>query len=203
MSRQKLSVFVVTVLIFTLAWYINQEPLSSQAPVTTEAANDERPCASYKEHRKNVDAALQIPTLKDKKAPAYKVLEVIDGDTIAVAKNGETKVRLMAMDTPERTTTRNGKIEYFGEEAYKYAKSLVEASDWEVRLTYDQTTKDQYGRDLAYVWLKDGRMLNAVMVADGYAYSYTSSPKPEYVDLFLALMRAAREDGKGLWGKCE
>jgi len=41
------------------------------------------------------------------------------------------------------------------------------------------------------------------MVADGYAYSYTSSPKPVYVDTFLGLMRVAREQNKGLWGHCE
>lgn len=46
-------------------------------------------------------------------------------------------------------------------------------------------------------------MMNAVLVADGYAYSYTSSPKPEHVDLFLALMRQARSQEKGLWATCK
>jgi endonuclease YncB( thermonuclease family) len=46
-------------------------------------------------------------------------------------------------------------------------------------------------------------MLNAVLAAEGYAYSYTLSPKPAYADQFLALMREARSKGKGLWGKCQ
>lgn len=175
---------------------------AEEAPAKTLATSD-LPCADYREHRKNVDEALIIPVLQDKRVPFYPVLEVTDGDTIVVDNGERTRVRLLAMDTPERTTTRNGQIEYFGEEAYLFAKSLIEQSDWEVRLTYDQTRQDRYGRDLAYVWLKDGRMLNAVLVAEGYAYSYTASPKPQYVDLFLALMREARAENKGLWGVCE
>lgn len=161
------------------------------------------PCASYREHRKTVDLRPTIPVLKEKNHPVYRVLEVIDGDTIAVEKDGKTRVRLMGMDTPERTTTRNGQVEHFGEEAYRFARSLIEESGWEVHLTYDRVRKDRYGRDLAYVWLRDGRLFNAVLVAQGYAYSYTSSPKPEYVDLFLVLMREARAEGKGLWAGCD
>lgn len=211
MARRKnnLSLIVVIALLAFIAWYINREEAApgeatprDTAPAAA-SAKEQLPCASYKEHRKEVTAPAEVPMLTVKNAPAYKVLKVIDGDTIVVAKNGETTVRLMAMDTPERTTTRNGAIEHFGEEAYRHALSLVEQSGWEVRLTYDQTKTDQYGRDLAYVWLKDGRMLNAAMVADGYAYSYTSSPKPEYVDQFLALMRQARTQEKGLWRVCE
>lgn len=203
--KKNLSVLLVLALVAFVAWYMNADLLVLEEPSKSVATSGATtlPCASYKEHRKEVDPAAIIPMLQDKKAPVYKVLEVIDGDTITISKDGETKVRLMGMDTPERTTTRNGNIEYFGEEAYKYARSLIEASGWEVRLTYDQQKKDKYDRDLAYVWLKDGRMLNAVMVADGYAYSYTSSPKPIHVDTFLALMRQARSAGKGLWGVCD
>ncbi|HEY3367302.1 MAG TPA: thermonuclease family protein [Symbiobacteriaceae bacterium] len=160
-------------------------------------------CARYTEHRKDVAADLTIPQLKDTKAPVYKVLAVIDGDTIAVKGNGrEFKVRFMAMDAPEKSSTRYGHPEAFGEEAYRYVKARIDESDGQVRLTYDATKVDKYDRDLAYVWLKDGRMLNALLVSDGYAYSYSSSPKPLYVDLFLALMRDARAHNRGLWAVC-
>lgn len=150
-----------------------------------------------------MNVKLAIPILSREKATRARVLKVTDGDTLVVQIGSEeVRVRLMGMDTPERTTTRNGQIEHYGEEASRFAEQLVEESGWEVSLTYDKVTKDKYGRDLAYVWLKDGRLMNAVMVAEGYAYSYTSSPKPEYVDLFLALMREAREQNRGLWGVC-
>lgn len=203
MSKRTLSTVLVLLLLVAIAWYLNVEPGRPVAPKSAPATGSTLPCAPYKEHRKEVDAAAVIPTLKDKKAPTYKVLEVIDGDTITINKDGQTKVRLMGMDTPEKSTTRTGEVQHFGEEAYRHARKLIEESGWEVRITYDQVKKDKYDRDLAYVWLKDGRMLNAVMVADGYAYSYSSSPKPQYVDTFLALMRQARAANKGLWGQCE
>lgn len=196
--------FLFTCLVLAAILFIVYRNLASyQAEPRSVNNGTTLPCASYKEHRKTVAVRPSIPMLRDKSLPAYRVVEVIDGDTITVAKDGRTRVRLMGMDTPERTTTRNGKIEHFGEEAHRFARSLLAESGWEVRLTYDQVRKDKYGRDLAYVWLQDGRMLNAVLVAEGYAYSYSSSPKPEYVDLFLALMREARASGRGLWAACD
>jgi len=207
MAKRKLGVPVVLVVLAAIAWYMNRETLA-RAPVSQDGSNTvaagdmNLPCHTYKEHRKDVDAAIAVPVLKDAKAPAYKVLEVIDGDTIVINKDGETRVRFMAMDTPEKSETRYGHAEYFGEQSWQHAKSLIAASGNQVQITYDKTKQDQYGRDLAYVWLKDGRLLNGVMVADGYAYSYTSSPKPQYVDTFLALMRQARAERKGLWNHC-
>lgn len=207
-----LGTLLVLLLIVAAAWYLNRDAFLADGPdaggksvaagETAVTSDPTQPCHVYEEHRKVVEAAAEVPTLKDQKAAAYKVLEVVDGDTIVINKNGKTTVRLLAMDTPEKSKTRYGYVEYFGEEAWRHAQQLVEASGNEVRVTYDKTKKDKYDRDLAYVWLKDGRMLNALMVADGYAYSYTSSPKPEYVDTMLALMRKARDGGKGLWGHC-
>jgi len=201
---RKSSLLMILVLVVAVIYLNRGRIFGGAAPAGETEPAGLLPCAAYKEHRKEVKVALAVPTLGRKKAEWVKVLEVIDGDTVAVQKGGKrVSVRLMAMDTPERTTTRNGQIEHYGEEAARFAERLVEESGWEVGLTYDQVTEDKYGRDLAYVWLKDGRLMNAVMVAEGYAYSYTSSPKPEYVDLFLGLMREAREENKGLWGVCE
>lgn len=200
MAKRGLGVVLVLVLVAAIAWYMNRDGLQAESQ---QAAGDTAlQCHTYTEHRKQVEAAAAVPVLKDTKAPVYKVLDVVDGDTIVIDKGGKTSVRLLAMDTPEKSATRYGHAEYYGEEAWRHAKKLVEGSGNEVRVTYDKTKKDKYDRDLAYVWLKDGRMLNALMVADGYAYSYTSSPKPEYVDTMLALMRKARDEGKGLWGHC-
>lgn len=212
MAKRMLGTLLTLLLIVAVAWYLNRDAFlpgassaaGESAPAEEVVTSDPtQPCHVYEEHRKVVQAAAEVPVLKDQKASAYKVLEVVDGDTIVIDKSGKTTVRLLAMDTPEKSKTRYGYVEYFGEEAWRHAQKLVEASGNEVRVTYDKTKKDKYDRDLAYVWLKDGRMLNALMVADGYAYSYTSSPKPEYVDTMLALMRKARDGGKGLWGHCE
>lgn len=203
MWKRYMGILLVFVLLGAIAWYMNQESLPTPDSNSVATGDPGLPCHVYKEHRKDVDTVTEIPVLKDNKASAYKVLDVTDGDTLVIAKDGETRVRLMAMDAPEKSDTRYGHSEFYGEEAWKYAKSLIEASGNQVRITYDKTKQDQYGRDLAYVWLKDGRMLNALLVAEGYAYSYTSSPKPQYVDAFLSLMRQARSQRKGLWSHCQ
>jgi micrococcal nuclease len=52
---------------------------------------------------------------------------------------------------------------------------------------------------LAYVWLKDGRMLNEVLVREGMAQVYTIPPNVKYQDVLLKAQRQAREEGKGFW----
>jgi micrococcal nuclease len=62
------------------------------------------------------------------------VERVIDGDTLFLA-NSEY-VRLIGVDTPE-TKHPQKPVEYFGKEAYEFAKRMVQGK--EVRLEYDQT----------------------------------------------------------------
>ena len=71
----------------------------------------------------------------------------------------------------------------------------------EVGLEYDVQQKDKYGRVLAYVYLEDGRMFNALFVQEGYAHVSTYPPNVKYQKLFAELQKEARENGKGLWGK--
>jgi micrococcal nuclease len=42
-----------------------------------------------------------------------------------------------------------------------------------VRLEYDQTTRDRYGRLLAYLYLPDGRCVNAEIIREGSGFAYT------------------------------
>ncbi|RME11542.1 MAG: thermonuclease, partial [Aquificota bacterium] len=69
-----------------------------------------------------------------------------------------------------------------------------------VYLEFDVQKTDRYGRLLAYVWLSDGRMLNEVLVKEGYAMVYTIPPNVKYQERFLQAQRYARENRKGLWG---
>ena len=65
-----------------------------------------------------------------------------------------------------------------------------------VKLELDVQPRDKYGRLLAYVYLSDGTMLNALLVQEGYAQVMTIPPNVKYQDLFLKLQREAREQGK-------
>jgi micrococcal nuclease len=58
---------------------------------------------------------------------------------------------------------------------------------------------DKYGRILAYAYLPDGTMINALLVQEGYAQVMTVPPNVKYQNMFLKLQREARENSRGLW----
>jgi len=138
-----------------------------------------------------------------------RVKRVIDGDTVEL-ENRE-RVRLIGIDTPETRygsklarDARRTKQEYetiiaMGKRAAAFTKSLVEGKN--VRLEFDAEKRDRYGRTLAYVYLPDGKMLNAEILKAGYAHVYTFQPNVKHVDLFLEMQREAKENERGLWGK--
>lgn len=123
------------------------------------------------------------------------VTRVVDGDTI-VLEDGQ-KVRLIGVDTPETVDPRKP-VQFFGKEASAFTRAELEGK--RVRLEYDWERTDKYGRTLAYVYLEDGTLFNAKLIASGYAHAYTKYPfKQEFMDLFRQLERDARENGRGLW----
>jgi micrococcal nuclease len=129
----------------------------------------------------------------------YKVLSVIDGDTLHVDVEGvDEKVRLIGINTPETVDTRTP-VQCFGKEASKKMDDLADGKN--VRLEYDdtQSLRDAYGRLLAYVYLEDGQMLNRKMIADGYAYEYTYMTPYRYQKEFRELQNVARVSARGLW----
>jgi len=137
--------------------------------------------------------------LKRPSSPFYtykgEVERVIDGDTVVLERG--MKVRLIGVDTPE-TVHPNKPVQRYGREASAFTKQLTEGVV--VRLEYDQQRTDKYGRTLAYVYLSDGRMLNAEIVKHGYGHAYTKYPF-KYMEEFLAYEREARESNRGLWAQ--
>ncbi len=141
--------------------------------------------------------ALCEPVMPQDLAPAV-VDHVVDGDTAWFMVDGEnTKVRFIGIDTPE-TVHPNKDVEAYGEEASSFTKDALPEGA-EVWLEYDTELKDRYDRDLCYVWLADGTMLNQTLLLKGYAQVYTFPPNVKYEDLFLEAQRTARESGAGLW----
>jgi micrococcal nuclease len=124
-----------------------------------------------------------------------RVTKVTDGDTIHLGSLGP--VRLIGIDTPE---VYRGE-ECFGREASAFAERLLPPGT-RVRYRVGVDERDRYGRLLAYVWLPDGRMVNRVMVEQGYAQQLTIPPNVEFADVFRRAARAARGAGLGLWRAC-
>jgi micrococcal nuclease len=135
------------------------------------------------------------------------VERVVDGDTLKLA-TGE-RVRLIGIDTPEmhesnkldKDAARSGQdksaIQKLGRISYEFTRDLVEGK--RVRLEFDVERRDQYGRILAYVYLKDDTFVNAEIVKQGYASLMTYPPNVKYSDLFLKLYQEARQNRRGLW----
>ena len=123
-----------------------------------------------------------------------RVTKHTDGDTLWLSGIG--KVRLIGVDTPEVY----GAAECYGREASAFVeRTLPLGSEVRYRLGVDE--RDRYGRALAYVWLRDGRLLNRLLAARGYAQPLTVPPNVEYEDVFVDATRRAREAGRGLWGR--
>lgn len=89
---------------------------------------------------------------------------VVDGDTVVLESIG--RVRLIGIDTPETVDPRKP-VEYFGVEVSARLRAML--SGERIRLEFDQTRRDRYGRILAYLYLSDGRFVNREMVREGFA----------------------------------
>jgi micrococcal nuclease len=132
----------------------------------------------------------------------YRVLSVADGDTITVDMNGAVeKIRLIGVDTPETHDPRK-EVQCFGQAASEFTKQLV--SNQNVRLESDSlsSNRDRYDRLLRYVYLPDGRLLQAEIIKHGYGFAYTSFPFTKLAE-FKQLENDARTGVKGLWGNCQ
>jgi micrococcal nuclease len=128
------------------------------------------------------------------------VVRVVDGDTLVVEIGGsEERVRLIGVDTPE-TVHPQKPVEYFGKEASAFTTRMAEGAV--VRLEADPQTadRDKYGRLLRYVYLPDGKLLNAEIIAQGYGFAYVKYPFSK-MEEFRQLEREAREASRGLWSE--
>lgn len=136
--------------------------------------------------------------LPERKGQPNEVLvtRIVDGDTIEL--DGGEKVRLIGMDTPETVDPRKS-VQCFGQAAKEFTQNLLE-NQW-VRLEKDVSTKDRYGRTLAYVW-RDNVMINDLLLKEGFARLATYPPDVRYVELFKQSEASARAEQKGLWAEC-
>lgn len=122
-----------------------------------------------------------------------RVSKVIDGDTL-VLQGGE-RIRLIGLDTPELKDPRETAAA-MARKSRDFLKDLAEGKH--IRLEYGRERTDSYGRTLAYLYLKNGTLINAEIVRQGYGAVYKFFPF-QYLDEFLFYEKGAREAGRGLW----
>lgn len=136
------------------------------------------------------------------------VKKVVDGDTLRTIEG--KKVRLIGINAPELAKPeKNQPAEMYSQEAYQCLKEWAEGK--KVYLEYDKERKDQYGRDLCYVWTEIPQKIsketlcqynmNAVLLNKGYARTYTFRPNVKYSALFHDIEKEARANKRGLWSQ--
>ena len=129
----------------------------------------------------------------------YKVVKVVDGDTLDVDINGKIeRLRLIGIDTPETVDPRK-EIQCFGIEASNKAKEMLMGQFVTLEADESQGERDKYKRLLRYVIMPDGSNFNLYMIREGYAHEYTYDEAYAYQVEFRLAAEEARISQKGLW----
>ncbi|WP_416674449.1 thermonuclease family protein [Egbenema bharatensis] len=127
------------------------------------------------------------------------VTQVISGQTLEVLdRAGQNpraeRVRLLGIDAP------TGSQEPWSTRATERLIELI-GDDRTVLLESDiQPTRDSNGSQLrlAYLWRED-RLLNEVLVEEGYALARSSAPNTKYEQRLTHAQEKARLTGAGIW----
>ncbi len=122
------------------------------------------------------------------------VAYIFDGDTFR-SRSGE-RIRLLGINTPEVAHNDQREQPYAREAKRRLTRLILGKS---VRLRLDREKKDQYGRTLAQVYLRDGRWVNNILMQEGLAYVYTFAPNVYWADALLRSEKIARREMRGLW----
>lgn len=125
-----------------------------------------------------------------------RVRYVYDGDTLILSD--DRRVRLIGLDTPE--LGRDGKPDQpYALAARDALRHLLSAHDNKLRLRYDETRHDRYGRLLAHLFLTDGSSVEQWLLGQGLATVFTVPPNDWHLDCYSEAERVARQAGLGVW----
>lgn len=144
-------------------------------------------------------------------------IRVVDGDGLILKNlrdNSEIEIRSLGIDAPEIKKCR--KLEQDERETHIAGQLLmllgrmslnflIELIPPGTKLSIEMEQKnpeDIYGRTLAYVYLPDGRCINEIMIAEGYAKPYSRFYCRELTNYQIQNMKAKNEK-KGLYGVVE
>lgn len=127
------------------------------------------------------------------------ITKVVDGDTVYTDKGD--KIRIIGLNAPEIGE------EELADEAKKRAEDLL--LYYVVYLEEDIEKKDQYDRDLRYIWIEKPnnftyqeikeKNFSAILISEGLAKPYSFKPNTKYSDVFLKLGKEAKKNKAGMW----
>jgi len=125
-----------------------------------------------------------------------KVRHVQDGDTYVLAD--DTRVRLIGINTPELSRD-NQPAQPLSIRARDRARQLLFQSGNHAQALVGKQPKDQHNRQLANLWLPDGRNLAAVLLEAGLGWRVAIPPNVRFTECYAAAESTARQEKKGVW----
>jgi micrococcal nuclease len=127
--------------------------------------------------------------------PAY-VTRVVEGDTLYAEVGGRLEaIRYLGVNAPRIEHPTRG-TELYATVAREANRRLVEGK-W-IRLVFDGSPRDRFGRLLAYVWVDDV-FVNAALAHLGFVEAAATTTVTPYGEYLRMLETGAREDARGLW----
>ena len=131
-----------------------------------------------------------------------RITRVLDGDTLVADHAGlPIVIRLIGIDAPETGKKPYGtKSKKGAQTAKEFLFNQVSRAGDNVFLELDNEKLDRYNRVLAYVYVRDGLMLNALLLKQGLAVKHTIAPNIKYRKFFAGLQVHAQTAKLGVWG---
>ena len=141
--------------------------------------------------------SLNIIIVKASTKESVKLSKCVDGDTaVFKIKNTDTRVRFLAIDTPESVHPTKEE-EFFGKDASEYTcNKLTNAK--KIELEYEKSKTDKYGRTLAWVWV-DNNLLQSELIDIGYAKVKYIYSKYAYTEVLYKHEKIAKDKKIGIW----
>ena len=145
------------------------------------------------------------------------LVKAVDGDGLIlkdIFNNSEEEIRFLGIDAPEikqcrkliqdeRETHLPGQLLLLlGRMSLNFLIELIPPGTKLTVKTENKNYLDIYGRTLAYVYLPDGRCVNEIMVAEGYAKPYSRFYCSELTNYQILNMKAKYEK-RGLYSVVE
>lgn len=131
-------------------------------------------------------------------AGQYKVLRIVDGDTIDILYQGKKeRIRMLNVDTPESVHPDQSRNTAMGKKASNYTKKRLAGRS--VDLEFQAKKRGRYGRLLAYVVL-DRKNFNIELVKKGWSPYYTKygTSSKHHAD-FRSAQRYAKSKKLNIW----
>ena len=142
-----------------------------------------------------------------------KIVKFVDGDGIIledIVSKKEFEVRLYGIDAPEINYCKKIKKDEIelqvpaalliklGYLSFNFLKDQVSLGDVCTLVQEQNNLVDKYGRLLGYLILKDGRVLNEIMIKEGYAKPY-NDVFCEMLPMYQEWNLQAKNSSKGLY----